>query len=198
MALKVTCIKTCQIQDYQNKSRLSLYRIFYYSEELIWTAQNLWLGPCGPRVGHSCTRIFIYNGHCVITSVNLKWFLNYHIFSILLMLHMSNLLNCKLWLIKLFFIICVAYIQGWLTFSSTTPMFYMTLNQSNCFCLFSSLVHQLHQKICWFLKFSLCITNFDFTDTYFKLKTMLQPAFLYIQSKSLLWQDLLHALPKRH
>jgi len=37
----------CQLQDYQNKDRLSVYtsiRYFYYSENLNWATQNLRLG----------------------------------------------------------------------------------------------------------------------------------------------------------
>ena len=38
----------CQIQNYQNKDRLSVCRIFYYSVNLNWTAQNRQLGRMRP------------------------------------------------------------------------------------------------------------------------------------------------------
>jgi len=43
-----------QIQDYQNKDRLSVAGYFYYSENLNWAAQNFDWATCGPRAGHSC------------------------------------------------------------------------------------------------------------------------------------------------
>jgi len=36
--------KKCRIQNYQRKYRLSVSRIFYYSKNLNWAAQNLGLG----------------------------------------------------------------------------------------------------------------------------------------------------------
>jgi len=62
-----------QIQDYQNKDRLWVCRIFlYYSESLNWTAQNLWLGHMRPA-----GRGLDIAGVATNISITIKWSLKY-------------------------------------------------------------------------------------------------------------------------
>jgi len=56
LRLKTTCIKKVKFQDYQNKDRLSVYRILLLQRKPKLGHTNPWTGPRAayePRVGHS-------------------------------------------------------------------------------------------------------------------------------------------------